>query len=85
MADPHFWATASPIERYQKAVQAKGHELVNAFDREAPAHADDLPAFLEACNQKLADMAKEQTDALLGKVLYEASMKMKNGFARSDA
>lgn len=33
----------------------------------------------------MAAMVKEKTDTCLGKVLYEASMAMKNGFSRSDA
>ena len=86
LSDAHFGATASPIERYQKAMQAKGHELINGFDAEAAGKdAEALPAFLEGCNQALADMARRETDSLLGKVLYEASMRMKNGFSRSDA
>ena len=36
-------------------------------------------------NAAMAAMVKEKTDTCLGKVLYEASMAMKNGFSRSDA
>ena len=32
-----------------------------------------------------ADKARELTDDLLSKVLFSASMEMKNGFARSDS
>ena len=40
---------------------------------------------LTACNQQLADKARKLTDDLLSKVLFSASMEMKNGFARSDS
>jgi hypothetical protein len=30
-------------------------------------------------------MARRETEDVLGKVLYEASLKMKNGFSREDA
>ena len=39
---------------------------------------------LAAANQTMADQIKEETDKLLDTVLYITSMKMKNGFNRSD-
>jgi dipeptidase len=39
---------------------------------------------LEAANQKMADELKEETDALLSKVLFFASMGMKNSFSKDD-
>jgi dipeptidase len=39
---------------------------------------------IDRINQKIADMAKEETDKVLNKVLYETSLHMKNAFARSD-
>lgn len=45
----------------------------------------EIHAFLEEANQKMAKLAKEKTNDLLDKVLYHASCKMKNAFARSDA
>ena len=47
--------------------------------------AADIQTALEDCNERIAKMAKEQTDALLDKVLFKASLKMKNGFNLSDA
>lgn len=44
-----------------------------------------VTSFLEQANAAMAAMVKEKTDTCLGKVLYEASMAMKNGFSRSDA
>ena len=40
---------------------------------------------LEEANEKIAGMTKEKTTDVLGKVLYEVSCLMKNGFSRSDA
>ena len=37
------------------------------------------------CHKEIAKMVKEETEAVLDKVLYEVSCKMKNGFSRSDA
>ena len=39
---------------------------------------------LAAANQTMADQLKTETDQLLDTVLYTVSMKMKNGFNRSD-
>ena len=86
MADAHFSRCASLVERYQKAMQAAGHRMLAEFDRQAlEKDIDALPEFLEECNRALAAEARKQTGELLGKVLYEASMGMRNGFARSDA
>ena len=83
LADPHMPFCASHIERYQNKVARLGHEMLNRFDRELPG--DGVSAYLARANDEIAAMLRRETDDLLGKVLYEASMKMKNGFARSDA
>ena len=46
---------------------------------------EDVQGFLEEANQRMADDLQKKTGDVLSKVLYEASMQMKNGFARSDA
>jgi dipeptidase len=84
LADAHFAACASSIERYQKAVAARAHALIHQFDR-TEAHGEDVTGMLERFNDSLAAMAKEETNNCLGKVLYEASNLMKNAFSRSDA
>ena len=43
-----------------------------------------LQHILAAANQTMADQLKTETDQLLDTVLYTVSMKMKNGFNRSD-
>ena len=44
-----------------------------------------VTVFLEQANAAMAAMVRKRPDTCLGKVLYEASMAMKNGFSRSDA
>ncbi|RSX53605.1 pepD Dipeptidase A [Bifidobacterium goeldii] len=44
----------------------------------------EVREILTAANQTMADQLKEETDKLLDTVLYTVSMKMKNGFDRSD-
>jgi len=86
LADAHFSDNASHIERYQNAIHAKGWAQIVKTDKAAAGEKpSDLPAFLEAANQAMADIAKEETDAVLGRVLHTSSDKMKNAFARSDA
>ena len=45
----------------------------------------DPQSVIDSANEALAEMLKEQTLDVLGKVLDETSNKMKNAFARSDA
>ena len=86
LADAQYSLCASHVERYQNAMLYAAHRLLRQFDGEAQAvAADALPAFLEACNQQLADEARRQTDDLLGKVLRETSTYMHNRFNRADA
>lgn len=86
LADSRFNDCISHIERYQRNLASKGHEMLHRFDE---AFAADPPrnvcAYLEDCNAQIAAQAKEMTTDLLNKVLYTASLTMKNGYARSDA
>ena len=59
-------------------------ELEDKLEKKMPKSAA-LMKLLEDCNEEIAKMAKEETEAVLDKVLYEVSCKMKNGFSRSDA
>jgi dipeptidase len=83
LADAHYVLCASPIERYQNAVGSQGRALLASFDK-API-SGPVTDFLAACNDKIAAMVEQETNDCLGKVLYQASNAMKNGFARSDA
>ncbi|NEG69816.1 C69 family dipeptidase [Bifidobacterium choloepi] len=50
----------------------------------AACRDEKVRTILEAANQRMADEVRTETDALLGKVLYTASMGMKNSFSMSD-
>ena len=84
LADAHYPDCAIHIERYQNTVAAQGRALLERFDREAAARSD-LPGFLAGANEAICAMLRSATDEVLGQVLYEASMGMKNSFSRSDA
>ena len=76
LADAAFGACLPHVERYQQALTSRCAALV----RECDASGGDLVA----CNQAIADEARRQTDELLSTVLFETSMRMRNGFSRSD-
>ena len=84
LADAHYATCIAHVERYQKNLAAKGHELLAAFDA-GYRQGQEANAYLEDCNRRIADEAKRQTDDLLGKVLHTASCEMKNAFSRADA
>jgi dipeptidase len=86
LADAHFHECAAHVERYQLKVGSLGHANVAAAD----ARCRDLSyaqatGILADSNQAMAALLREQTDELLGHVLYEASCGMRNAFSRSDA
>ncbi len=87
MADASYGTAQIHIERYQLAVQSKGHELIGRYDRKmgGEKNQSDGEPLRERANQEIADMLREKTNETLGKVLFERSCQMKNGFSRSDA
>mgnify|MGYP002529188531 CR=1 FL=1 len=84
LADAHYATCIAHVERYQKNLAAKSHEILAAFDAGC-AREKDVHAYLEEGNQRIADEAKRQTDDLMSKVLHTASSEMKNAFSRADA
>ncbi len=85
MADAHFSACASAVERYQKACEAEGHRLLNEGDAACEGAERITEEMLGERNQRIADRFRALTEDALDKVLFAASMGMKNAFARSDA
>lgn len=86
LADAHYMTTASSIERYQHGLSAGMTNLLYECDREFLREKPEEPcAFLEKCNEKIAEYAKSATDDTLSKVLFEASNEMKNRYKRSDS
>jgi len=88
LADAQFSECKMHIERYQGKVPTKGYTLMKSLEekleKKLPKNAAIIK-LLEDCNEEIAKMVKEETEAVLDKVLYEVSCKMKNGFSRSDA
>jgi dipeptidase len=86
LADAHYNDTRAWVDRYQKKMAAKGHEFINKFDQQYKNGTGNASkTFLEDANNEIADFTKKETSDLLGKVLFTASLKMKNAFSRSDA
>lgn len=85
LADARFRDNAAHIERYQEKVGARGHQMLRETDRAvADASGEELVRALKQANDRMARFLREQTDALLGKVLHTTSLSMRNGFAMSD-
>ena len=82
LADANFGASIQHIERYQMAVSSRGHQLLNEHDAKYLETKDEK--VLAEANEKLAEMAKEETINTLNKVLLVASQNMKNNYSRSD-
>ena len=76
LADAAYGACLPHVERYQERLTSRACALVLTCDAEDGDR--------EACNQAIADECRRETDDLLGKVLFETSMQMRNGFSRSD-
>lgn len=88
MADANYAECAPAIEAYQFDLGSEGERALAATDAlvaERGLGAEAAQSLLEAANQHMADYAREKTDELLARVLYERSMHMANRFARSDA
>lgn len=87
LADPHFNASIAHIERYQLKVSAQAQAIIGQATAELDAKGvafAEAAAPLAQANERIALMLRDQTDELLGLVLHEASMGMRNRFARSD-
>ncbi|MCR4855923.1 MAG: C69 family dipeptidase [Erysipelotrichaceae bacterium] len=82
LADPNYGTCIQFIERYQMAVTSKGHKLINEYDRKM-IEAKDF-SLVDEANEKICEMAKEETIRTLGKVLHDASVHMKCTYSRTD-
>ena len=87
MADASYSKSLIHVERVQERVAAKSHELLNRYDAllEKETDAASGKALRQEANRAVADMVKKEMADTLGKVLYELSGQMKNGYSRSDA
>ncbi len=88
LADPHFGACQPHVERYQQRVPAEAMAVLGRAERalaEGDADATSAPAALGRANERVAELLRARTDELLGEVLREASLRMRNAFSRSDS
>ena len=92
--DAHYHQTIPHVERYQQKVVAAALQIVARTDRavaelgeDAANNMEDSHVYelLEAANAEIADLLKRETDDLLDKVLFDASLNMHNSFSRDDA
>lgn len=85
LADARFHENAAHIERYQEKMGGRGHRMLHETDRLVTGmESDEVRAALERANEGMVAELREQTDALLGRVLHTTSLAMKNAFAMSD-
>ena len=76
LADAHYGSCIAHIERYQEAVGSQARAMLLETERGLLTP--------EESNARIAAMVRTETDRVLDHVLFEASMGMRNGFARSD-
>ncbi|MBR4655918.1 MAG: C69 family dipeptidase [Oscillospiraceae bacterium] len=82
LADHSYHKSNRDIVRYQDAVMTRGRRLLREYDQKM-LETGDYSLAAEA-NDKLAQMAKEETFRVLYRVLRAASEGMKNGYNRAD-
>ena len=82
LADANYAACIQNIERYQLAVMTRGRQIVAEYDRRFAESGRD--SLLIEANEKLCQMAKEESTNTLNKVLLTASERMKNGYNLAD-
>ncbi|MGN1399801.1 MAG: C69 family dipeptidase [Erysipelotrichaceae bacterium] len=85
LADSHYGDSINEIERYQLAGLIESGRLINQYDKLCVDCSDsDVAVLLAKCNQQIADYIQKAGDELLAKLVYIASMAMKNGYNKSD-
>ncbi|MGV9188111.1 C69 family dipeptidase [Arcanobacterium canis] len=99
LTDAHYHECIAHVERYQQKVGTLARIVIKETDAKlaqirvagasggesAGEVSADARALMEDANQKIADMLQRETDDLLDKVLFDASMTMRNAFSRDDA
>ncbi len=81
LADPHHNHHETDLENYLEATMAKGHARLHAVEAQLLAGET---VDLEEENQKMSDEIQIDTQALLNKILFDASNLMTNRFSLSD-
>ena len=84
LADANYNEAMPFIEKYQNLLSSKNHQFINKFDREFNGKNIESKN-LEEANNEIVEFVQKETNKLLGEILHTSSLKMKNGFSRSDA
>jgi dipeptidase len=92
LTDPHFSEIIPEVERYQQSTLSLAHATIAAVDdgvarlvgADGTADPDAVQVLLEEANDAVTAQIREETDALLARVLFLASNGMRNRFSRSD-
>lgn len=85
IADPHYGDNENDVSNNRERTMALGHQVVRETDAAvSAAAAGEVEGLLEAANERTAASLKEETDKLLGKVLFTSSNLMRNRFSLSD-
>lgn len=96
LSDPQFFESYEAIQGYRLNTMAQGYQSLHETDAlvaklaaEGKANLDDMDdptviAELERANQALVDSVQTQTRALLGTVLDQRTVTMKNAFNMND-
>ena len=82
LADHSYNQSVQFVVRYQDAMMSKGRRLLKEYDAKMLESGDY--ALAAEANDRLANLAKEETGKVLGRVLRAASETMKNGYNRAD-
>ena len=82
IADHNFTECVQHIERYQIATANRGHQILNEYDEKMIKEKDF--SLISEANKKMAEMAKEETQKTLDKVLLESSKAMILTYKRTD-
>ncbi len=79
LADSHFKNCASHIENYQLKTQSEATSIINKYDKEMMNLSyNDATAICEKANDEIEHLLRTKTNEVLDKVLFEASLEMKN-------
>ena len=96
LSDPQFFESYEAIQAYRLNTMAQGYQSLHETDaklmqlaKDGKANLDDMDdacvlAELAKANQALSDTVQAQTQALLGTVLDQRTVEMKNAFNMND-
>ncbi len=87
LADPQFFESYEAIQGYRLNTMAQGYQMLHETDAKLMALAKEGKVNLEDmddANQALVDSVQAQTHDLLGTVLDQRTVTMKNAFNMND-